>query len=62
MVSLVTVRLGVFHFFLTFVLGGLVAVVKERLAVAALWVVLPPFEALTNFPPWVGKLSTEADM
>ena len=52
-VSLVTVRLVVFRFFFFFisVLGEVVAVVEERLAVAVPGAGPLPFEALMNFPP-----------
>lgn len=55
-VSLVTVHLGVVHFFLFFtsVFGGVTIVVEEGPAVAAFWGEPPPFEALTKFPKCAG--------
>ena len=61
MVSLVTVHLGVFHFFFFFtsVLGSVATVVEEGMAVTTFWVEPPPFEALTNFPPCAGRVGVE---
>ena len=63
MVSLVMVHLGVAHlfFFLFFtsVLGGVTIAAEEGPAVAAFWGGPPPFEALMNFPPSVGRVAEE---
>ena len=63
MVSLVMVRLAVFHFFFFIsILGEVIAEGGEGLAVAVLGVELPPFEALTNFPPWLGQMGIVVDL
>ena len=63
-VSLVTVRLVILRFFfiLVSVLGDVVAVDGEGLLVVVTGVGPPPLEALTNFPPWLGQVSTEAGL
>ena len=62
MVSLVTVHLVIlrFFFFLVSVLGDVATVDEEGSAVVVLGVGPPPLEALMNFPPWLGWVSTEA--
>ena len=63
-VSLVTVRLVIlrFFFFLVSVLGDVAAVDGEGPVVVVLGVGPPPLEALTNFPPWLGRVGTEAGL
>ena len=55
-VSLVTVRLAAFRFFffLISILGEVVTVDEEGPAVMVPGVEPSPFEALTNFPPYLG--------
>ena len=64
MVSLVTVRLVILRFFflLVSVLGDVVAVDGEGPVVAVPGVGPRPFEALTNFPPWLGQVGVEAGL
>ena len=63
MVLLVTVHLGVvcfffLHFFAS-VLGGVTVTAEEGLVVAESWDVPPPFGALTESPPQVGRVAAE---
>ena len=63
-VSLVTVRLVVLCFFFLFVsvLGDVFAVDGEGPVVAVPEAGRPPLEALTNFPPWLGRVAIEAGL
>ena len=63
-VSLVMVRLVAlcFFFLLVSILGDVVAVDGEGLVVAVPEAWSPPLEALTNFPPWLGRISIEAGL
>ena len=61
-VSLVTVHLVILCFFLVSVLGDVVTVDREGPVVVVPGVGPPPLEALTNFPPWLGRVGTEAGL
>ena len=49
-------------FFLVSVLGDVAAVDGEGLVVVVPGVGPPPFKALTNFPPWLGRVGAEAGL
>ena len=59
MVCLVVFR---FFFFFISVLGEVVTMGEEGPAVAVPRVELPPVEALTNFPPWLGRIGLVAGL